>query len=56
MMERAWVCLFYATFRDAGKSNSKSNIEGWVYFSTLLASCLMWSAALDSSDVLNHTL
>jgi hypothetical protein len=36
----------------AGKSKSKSKMKGFVFFSTLLASYFMWSAALDSSYVL----
>ena len=35
-----------------GKSMSKSEIEGSVYFSILLVSCFTWSGALDSSDIL----
>ena len=35
----------------AGKSKSKSNLK-FLSFSILVVSCIMWSAALDSSDIL----
>ena len=36
-----------------GMLKSKSKLKGlWVYFSILVMSCFMWSAALDSSDLL----
>ena len=37
---------------ELGKYKYKIDVEGSVYFSILVASCIIWSAALDSSHVL----